>query len=103
MPAPRPSPYHCHIFVCVNDRQGARKSCADGGSPAVKQRLKAAVAARGWQGRVRVSQCGCMGLCAEGPNIILYPQKIWFSGVAPEDLEDILAAVEQALNAAGAP
>jgi (2Fe-2S) ferredoxin len=100
MSAPRPSPYDCHIFVCVNDRQGVRKSCADGGSLAVKQQLKAAVAARGWRSRVRVSQCGCMGLCAEGPNIILYPQKIWFSGVGSGDLQAILAAVELALAAA---
>ena len=42
------TPYDCHIFVCVNDRGGARKSCADGDNVAVRQLIKEAVARRGW-------------------------------------------------------
>ena len=88
------SPYICHIFVCVNDRHGKRKSCADGQSPEIRTALKQAVYDRGWKGRVRVSQCGCMGLCAHGPNIILYPQKVWYSGVTASDIDTILKRVE---------
>jgi (2Fe-2S) ferredoxin len=91
------TPYDCHIFVCVNDRGGARKSCADGGNVTMRQLIKEAVERRGWKPRVRVSQCGCLGLCADGPNVVLYPQKVWFSGVTQEDLDEILSAVEQIL------
>lgn len=85
-----PIPLACHILVCVNDRKGARKSCADGVGTGLKDALKAGVEARGWKGRVRVSQCGCMGLCARGPNVVLYPQGLWFSAVATDQIESIL-------------
>ena len=87
------SPYIAHVFVCTNDRQGERKSCADGASARLKDALKNAVAAKGWRGKVRVSTCGCMGLCEAGPNVMIHPQKIWFSGTAPDALPEILAAL----------
>ncbi len=75
-------PYTCHVFVCTNNRHGERKSCADGGNEALKDFLKEKIEKRGWKTRVRVSNCGCMGLCARGPNVILYPEGIWFSDVS---------------------
>jgi len=92
------SPYKCHIFVCTNDRQGKRKSCADGNSAQIRKILKEEVASRGWRPRVRVSQCGCLGLCADGPNVILYPQKIWFSGLSETDVSEVVEAVEGILK-----
>lgn len=92
-----PSPFVCHIFVCVNDRHGERKSCADGNSPTVKDYLKDQVEQRGWKGRVRVSHSGCMGLCAKGPNVMLYPQGVWFSGVSLQDGDRILDEVQKLL------
>jgi (2Fe-2S) ferredoxin len=89
------APYVAHVFVCTNDRQGARKSCADGGSAALKDALKDAVAAKGWKGKVRVSTAGCLGLCEAGPNVIIYPQKLCFSGVTPADLPALLAALDR--------
>jgi (2Fe-2S) ferredoxin len=35
-----------------------------------------------------------MGLCADGPNLIIYPQKIWLSNVRPEDVPDIVSRIE---------
>ncbi len=92
------SPYQCHIFVCVNDRAGARKSCADGENAALRNFLKNKVKDRGWSGRVRVSGSGCLGLCAKGPNVILYPQKVLFSNVSADDAEDILEKVAEFLE-----
>lgn len=92
------APYTCHIFVCTNDREGKGKSCADNDSPAIRKNLKAGIKERGWAGKVRVSQCGCLGLCQNGPNVIVYPQKEWFSSVSPTDAETILAKVESFLE-----
>lgn len=94
------SPYRCHVFVCTNDRGGERKSCADGDSPKVRAALKQAVADKGWKPKVRVSQSGCMGLCAKGANVILYPQKVWFSNVYPEDVEDVISEIEKIMESA---
>ncbi len=92
------SPYLCHIFVCTNDRNGKRKSCADNDSRLVRFNLKEAVNNKGWKGKVRVSQSGCLGLCANGSNVIIYPQNIWFAGVLPEDVEEIMSAVQEIVS-----
>lgn len=93
------SPYECHVLVCTNDREGRRKSCADGQTPELRRTLKKQANERGWKGRVRVSQCGCLGLCDDGPNVIIYPQKVWLAGVEPGDAPQILDKVEEILQA----
>lgn len=92
------TPYVCHLFVCLNDRQGARKSCADGRSAEIKDYLKEQVAARGWKGRVRVSHSGCMGLCEKGPNVMIHPQGLWFNAVTRADADAILDRVAELLS-----
>ncbi|MCF7849802.1 MAG: (2Fe-2S) ferredoxin domain-containing protein [Kiritimatiellales bacterium] len=92
------SPYICHLFVCTNNRGGERTSCADGGSPAFKAAIKQEIADRGWKGRVRVSEAGCLGLCEKGPNIIIYPHKIWFSAVTANDLPEIFQTLEDIMG-----
>ena len=92
------SPYECHVFVCTNDRSGVRKSCADGNSQQTKTMLKEKIYNRGWKGRVRVSQCGCMGLCAKGPNVMFYPQQSWFPAVTNEDVDEIMTRLEKLLE-----
>ena len=95
------SPFVCHVLVCTNDRHGERKACADGNSALLRTQLKDAVHQRPHlKGRVRVSAAGCLGLCAHGPNVLLYPQSIWFSEVKPADLPQLLEAIEAAVAAA---
>ena len=91
-------PYICQVFVCTKDRQGIRESCADGDSLSIRSLLKDEVKSRGWKDRVRVSQCGCVGLCTKGPNVIIYPQNIWFSGVTESDLPEIIYRIESLLG-----
>ena len=88
------SPYIAHVFVCTNDWQGVRQSCADKNSPALKNILKEAVNARDWKGKVRISTSGCMGLCAKGANVLIHPQQIWFSETQPDNASQILADLE---------
>ena len=92
------SPYVCHVFVCTNDRGGERKSCADNNSPLIRKILKEEIKSRGWDKQVRISQSGCMGLCGLGPNVMLYPQKIWFSVVSENDTGIIISRIEAILN-----
>jgi (2Fe-2S) ferredoxin len=82
------------VFVCTNDRGGERKSCADNNSQIVKSKLKEAVNEKGWKGKVRISTSGCMGLCARGSNVMIYPQKIWFSEVLPDEVDEIISTIE---------
>ena len=83
------SPYLLHVFVCTNSRDGKRKSCGDSQSSEYKNNLKKFVNDCGLKGKVRISTTGCLGLCNTGPNIIIYPQGVWFSDVALDDMEII--------------
>ena len=96
---PKTTPYKCHVFVCVNDRGGARKSCADGHSKEIAIRLKEAAKGRGFPpGTVRVSQSLCLGLCDFGPNVVLYPQRTWFQAVTVADIDRILDAAAEVMK-----
>jgi len=87
------SPYKCHLFVCTNCRDKNEKSCGKEKSEEIKKILKKEVKSRGWKGLVRVSSTSCMGICDEGPNVLLHPQDIWFSRVEADDVVDILERV----------
>lgn len=92
------TPYVCHIFICTFDRAGERKSCGDEEGVELRAVLKTEVAARGWKKWVRVSQSGCLGKCADGPNVMIYPQQIWYSNTSLDDVEDILTQLEHILR-----
>lgn len=91
-------PYKCHLFICSKSRGGDRKSCGDTGNPALKSVLKDAVKNRGWKGIIRVSESSCLGVCDAGPNIMIYPQQIWLSDVALEDVPEIIQIVEKIIE-----
>lgn len=96
----RISPYKCHLFICGKSRNGKKKSCGDDGkTPNFKATLKDEIKNRGWKGLVRVSESSCLGVCAAGPNIMIHPQNIWLSAVAPKDLSEILQIVESIVEA----
>ncbi|MBN2161368.1 MAG: (2Fe-2S) ferredoxin domain-containing protein [Pontiellaceae bacterium] len=92
------SPYQCHIFVCTKTRDGIRRSCGDHDNGGLKAALKQEIKDRGWKSRVRVSDSGCLGLCDEGPNVLIHPQKIWLSAVTSEDIPDIIQTIEKLLE-----
>lgn len=97
------APFKCQVFVCVNDRQGQRKSCADGGSREIRAKLKEAVLARGvLKTDVRVSSSLCQGQCEQGPNVMLYPQNRWFCRVTLDQVDEIADTVAQLVKGEGA-
>jgi len=36
-----------------------------------------------------------MGLCTKGPNVMIYPQRVWFSEVSPDDVDEIVSTLER--------
>lgn len=95
----RISPYKCHLFVCTKSRNGEKKSCGDHGASDLKAVIKTEIKKRGWKAIVRVSDSGCLGVCASGPNIMIYPQKTWLSAVTHDDLPEIMQIVESFIEA----
>ncbi|MCC6797921.1 MAG: (2Fe-2S) ferredoxin domain-containing protein [Candidatus Hydrogenedentes bacterium] len=92
-------PHEKIIFVCTNRRElGERICCAEGGGCDLRDTLKEMVKASGLKGKVRVSASGCMDKCEEGPNVMIFPDNIWLSGVGANDLRPILDAVMRSLE-----
>ncbi len=87
----QPQPYEVLILVCTNERPDGKACCMDGPALEIRERLKEEVKARGLKGRVRVSQTGCLDRCAFGPNVFVFPEGAWYSKVALEDIDAILA------------
>ena len=81
-----------HIFVCGNQRPtGHPRGCCDPLSEAKLQRLfKQQLAERGLKGRVRANQSGCLDQCEHGPNIVVYPDAVWYGRVTAADVEEIV-------------
>ncbi|MBI5093700.1 MAG: (2Fe-2S) ferredoxin domain-containing protein [Candidatus Hydrogenedentes bacterium] len=95
----RPMPFKKILFVCTNERiDSDRACCAHRGGGRLRDLLKEMVKARGLKNAVRVSASGCQDRCEQGPNIMLFPDNIWYSGVEEKDLEVILDAVVQSLG-----
>jgi (2Fe-2S) ferredoxin len=93
------APFKCQVFVCVNDRQGVRKSCADSGGLEIRAKLKEAMAARSLsKAHVRVSSSLCQGQCDQGPNVMIYPQNKWFSKVTLDQVDEIADTVARLLK-----
>ena len=88
------SPYTCHLFVCVKSRSDGRKSCGNDAAPELRSLLKSEIKKRGWKKIARVCESSCLGVCDAGPNIMIYPQRIWFSEVTLDDIPEILQTVE---------
>lgn len=81
-----------HIFVCGNTRPaGSPRGCCDPEGKAELQKVfKQKLAERGLKGRVRANQAGCLDQCEHGPNIVVYPEAVWYGRVTAADVEEIV-------------
>src|ERR1017187_2180952 len=73
-------PFRFHVFVCDQQKPEGVPCCAARGSGQVLEALRREVAARGLVDTVQVTACGSLGLCEHGPNLVGYPEGIWYSG-----------------------
>jgi len=96
-------PYQKILFVCVNRREPHETCCAHRGSEAIAASLKARVKALGLSRAVRVSKSGCQDLCAKGPNVMVFPDDVWYHGVTHEDVERIVQDTIRGLEPAASP
>ncbi len=96
------TPHKLHILVCTNARHDGTPSCGDSGEAqrvfeTLKARLKEAKLP------VRVSRTGCLGPCAQGPNVMCYAREgapgVWFQAVGEGDVEAIEERVREMVNA----
>jgi (2Fe-2S) ferredoxin/predicted O-methyltransferase YrrM len=83
-------PFRIHLFVCTQQKPEGVPSCPANGSLAVLSALDREIQARGIGNDVQLTTCGCMGLCDEGPVMVIYPEGVWYRRVQPSDIAEIV-------------
>ncbi len=90
-------PFKKMIFVCTHQRDG-EESCgnaergADRGENLVEL-LREEMKKRGLKGKIRVAKSGCMDVCKQGPNIMVFTEtgeQVWYRRVTVADLPVIV-------------
>ncbi|MEJ7655180.1 MAG: (2Fe-2S) ferredoxin domain-containing protein [Chloroflexia bacterium] len=64
--------------------------CSLRGSPALFDLLEREVAAQGLEDRVGVRPGACNNLCEIGPSMVVHPDKVWYAGLTPEAIIQIV-------------
>lgn len=93
-------PFKKVIFVCLNKRETGA-CCAQGGSETIHAQLKAGIKERGLNTEVRVSRSGCLNRCTQGPNIMVFPDNVWYSEVTQADVPQLLSDIAATLADTG--
>jgi len=52
--------------------------------------FKQKLAERGLRSTVRANQSGCLDQCEHGPNVVVYPDAVWYGGVTLADVDEIV-------------
>ena len=81
-------PFDKHVFVCTS---GEYCPMLDGDSKQIHQAFKNQVNKAGLKGKVRVNNSGCLDQCGHGPNVVVYPEGVWYSHLILEDVPVIVA------------
>ena len=94
----QPIPYQRIVFVCTNVRTSSpRVSCGAIGGAELRERLKALVKEHGLSDRLRICSSGCMDVCEEGPNAMVFPENQWICGLSADDAEAVFEQIRAGL------
>lgn len=82
----------CHIFVCTSSRMNGQPKgyCNSKAATEIVENFMEEIRDRDLGSEVFVSNTGCFGLCEKGPIVVVYPENIWYGGVTPDDVEEIM-------------
>jgi NADP-reducing hydrogenase subunit HndC len=76
--------YRAHILVCTGT------GCAASNANGLVEEFEAQLEKNNLQDEIRVVKTGCLGLCAKGPNVVVYPEGVYYTHVSLEDAAEIV-------------
>ncbi len=83
-------PFRLHVYACTQEKPAGKPCCSARGGAATLDALRAELGKAGLADEVHVTACGSLGLCERGPNWVVYPDGVWYSGVEPQDVAEIV-------------
>ena len=76
-----------HIFICTNQRaEGLRVSCGEEAGLALVAAFKKEIKDRNLNVQMRAQKTGCFDICELGPNVVIYPDGIFYGKVTLADV-----------------
>ncbi len=83
-----------HVFVCAQSRQPGhpRGSCGEKGCADVWEEMLYQLQQNEAFGTVAVTNTGCLGPCGMGPNVLVYPDGVFYNNVKKDDVKEIFSA-----------
>lgn len=82
---PNIAPYKHHAIMCVG------KACGEN-MPLlkyIKKRMAEEGLAEG-EAAVRVNRAGCLGVCEQGPIMVVYPEGAWYANMNEAKVDEII-------------
>lgn len=83
-------PFRYHVYVCMQEKPEGVPSCPAHGSAEILEGLRHEIVSNGLAEDVQVTTCGSLGLCENGPNMVVYPEGVWYSHMTVEDVPEIV-------------
>jgi len=84
-------PFRYHVYACQQEKPGTTLPCCSGrGSAQVLDALRKELAAQGLMNEVQITTSGSLGMCERGPNMVVYPEGVWYSGVQVSDVPELV-------------
>lgn len=88
--------YRRHVFMCTNVRPAGHprgccmeRAAAVGGVDKVRSYAREKARSLGID-NVRFNAAGCLDRCEYGPNMVIYPEGIWYRYETTADIDEIL-------------
>lgn len=87
MSRPAVEHYHYHALLCCGNK------CEPEGDRSLFQYLKQRIVEEGLErgeAAVRANRAGCLGVCEQGPIMVVYPDGVWYYNLNRENIDRII-------------
>lgn len=83
MSKPEIQPYRLHAMICCGNK------CEPDGDRSLLNYMKSRLLELGMED-IRVNRAGCLGVCVQGPIMVVHPDGAWYCNLNRENIDRII-------------